>query len=240
MKTEVHAPRLLSLNICLRIEAYGLHRVCAANAFECALPRDCCFGVKTDFIDRLKGLPVAVPFCIRSSKAKALHYFFSQRRAIALHRMAAHWQRCRSRKVNSGRQCVPQSPRRLNRAPLRPTLRCTSPMCQRKRKIRCQEGQGNHSVSLPFVPPVDTGSPPPDGGAYSFSSAEEASAAGAAFFVLFPGLPITLYVMPEPRETESPAPPTARRAAAPPRACGNADRPDSAGGRCACSLRRPS
>ena len=27
--------------------------VCAANAFECALPRDCCFGVKTDFIDRL-------------------------------------------------------------------------------------------------------------------------------------------------------------------------------------------
>ena len=31
--------------------------VCAANAFECALPRDCCFGVKTDFIDRLKCHP---------------------------------------------------------------------------------------------------------------------------------------------------------------------------------------
>ena len=35
-----------------RVPRFGC--VCAANAFECALPRDCCFGVKTDFIDRLR------------------------------------------------------------------------------------------------------------------------------------------------------------------------------------------
>ena len=28
-----------------------------ANIISCALPRDCCFGVKTDFIDRLKCHP---------------------------------------------------------------------------------------------------------------------------------------------------------------------------------------
>ena len=35
----------------------GLYRqtdICFANIISCALPRDCCFGVKTDFIDRLR------------------------------------------------------------------------------------------------------------------------------------------------------------------------------------------
>ena len=33
-----------------------------SKRFECALPRDCCFGAKTDFIDRLRhadGVPFA-------------------------------------------------------------------------------------------------------------------------------------------------------------------------------------
>ena len=61
-----------------------------------------------------------------------------------------------------------------------------SDVSAQKEDSGCQEGQGNRMVSLPLL------SPPPDGGAYSFSSAEEASAACDAFFVLFPGLPITL------------------------------------------------
>ena len=42
--------------------------VCAANAFECALPRDCCFGVKTDFIDRLRCHPKGWHFCFMWNK----------------------------------------------------------------------------------------------------------------------------------------------------------------------------
>ena len=141
-----------------------------------------------------EGTACGSPFSYSQQQRKSPALFFRSDGAIALHRMAAHWQRCRSRKVNSGRQCVPQSPRRPEPRPRVPRFAA---------HLRCVSAKGRFGVSRgarkPFgvlAPFVSAGrhrpSPPPDGGAYSFSSAEEASAAGAAFFVLFPGLPITL------------------------------------------------
>lgn len=140
-----------------------------------------------------KGTACGSPFCIRSRKVKALHQPF----AAAGQSPCTEWPRTdmrgRSRKVNSGRQCVPQSPRRPEPRPRVPRFAA---------HLRCVSAKGRFGVSRgarkPFgvlAPFVSAGrhrpSPPPDGGAYSFSSAEEASAAGAAFFVLFPGLPMT-------------------------------------------------
>jgi len=141
-----------------------------------------------------EGTACGSPFSYSQQQRKSPALFFRSDGAIALHRMAAHWQRCRSRKVNSGRQCVPQSPRRPEPRPRVPRFAA---------HLRCVSAKGRFGVSRgarkPFgvlAPFVSAGrhrpSPPPDGGAYSFSSAEEASAACAAFFVLFPGLPITL------------------------------------------------
>ena len=143
---------------------------------------------------QIKGLPVAVPFHIHSSKAKALHYFFAATGQSPCTEWPRTDMRDRSRKVNSGRQCVPQSPRRPEPSPCVPRFAA---------HLRCVSAKGRFGVSRgarkPFgvlAPFVSAGrhrsSPPPDGGAYSFFSAEEASAAGDAFFVLFPGLPITL------------------------------------------------
>ena len=141
-----------------------------------------------------EGTACGSPFSYSQQQRKSPALFFRSDGAIALHRMAAHWQRCRSRKVNSGRQCVPQSPRRPEPRPRVPRFAA---------HLRCVSAKGRFGVSRgarkPFgvlAPFVSAGrhrpSSPPDGGAYSFSSAEEASAACAAFFVLFPGLPITL------------------------------------------------
>ena len=141
-----------------------------------------------------EGTACGSPFSYSQQQRKSPAPAIRRDGAIALHRMAAHWQRCRSRKVNSGRQCVPQSPRRPEPRPRVPRFAA---------HLRCVSAKGRFGASRgarkPFgvlAPFVSAGrhrpSPPPDGGAYSFSSAEEASAAGAAFFVLFPGLPITL------------------------------------------------
>ena len=141
-----------------------------------------------------EGTACGSPFSYSQQQSKGPALFFRSDGAIALHRMAAHWQRCRSRKVNSGRQCVPQSPRRPEPRPRVPRFAA---------HLRCVSAKGRFGVSRgarkPFgvlAPFVSAGRhrppPPPDGGAYFFSSAEEASAACAAFFVLFPGLPITL------------------------------------------------
>ena len=141
-----------------------------------------------------EGTACGSPFSYSQQQSKSPALFFRSGGAITLHRMAAHWQRCRSRKVNSGRQCVPQSPRRPEPRPCVPRfaahLRCVSA------KGRFGETRGARKPFGVLAPFVSAGrhrpSPPPDGGAYSFSSAEEASAACDAFFVLFPGLPITL------------------------------------------------
>ena len=141
-----------------------------------------------------EGTACGSPFLYSQPKSQSPAPAIRRGGAIALHRTAAHWQRCRSRKVNSGRQCVPQSPRRPEPSPRVPRFAA---------HLRCVSAEGRFGVSRgarkPFgvlAPLVFAGrhrpSPSPDGGAYSFSSAEEASAAGAAFFVLFPGLPITL------------------------------------------------
>ena len=141
-----------------------------------------------------EGTACGSPFLYSQPKSQSPAPAIRRGGAIVLHRMAAHWQRCRSRKVNSGRQCVPQSPRRPEPSPRVPRFAA---------HLRCVSAKGRFGVSRgarkPFgvlAPFVSAGrhrpSPPPDGGAYSFFSAEEASAAGAAFFVLFPGLPITL------------------------------------------------
>ena len=62
------------------------------------------------------------------------------------------------RKVNSGRPCAPKSARRTEPSLRNPRfaahLRCVSA----KEGLGCQEGQGNHLVSLPLL------SPPPGGG----------------------------------------------------------------------------
>ena len=66
--------------------------------------------------------------------------------------------RGKSRKVNSGHNSVPKPARRTEPSPRNPRfaahLRCVSA----KEGSGCQEGQGNHLVSLPLL------SPPPDGG----------------------------------------------------------------------------
>ena len=56
--------------------------VCAANAFECALPRDCCFGVKTDFIDRLRTQTYCL--CPFLSKIRRYFWLFYEKCRIAL------------------------------------------------------------------------------------------------------------------------------------------------------------
>ena len=101
-----------------------------------------------------EGTACGSPFSYSQQQRKSPALFFRSDGAIALHRMAAHWQRCRSRKVNSGRQCVPQSPRRPEPRPRVPRfaahLRCVSA----KEGLGSQEGTGNHTwCPVPFCPP---------------------------------------------------------------------------------------
>ena len=113
-----------------------------------------------------EGTACGSPFSYSQQQRKSPALFFRSDGAIALHRMAAHWQRCRSRKVNSGRQCVPQSPRRPEPRPRVPRFAA---------HLRCVSAKGRFGVSRgarkPFgvlAPFVSAGrhrpSPPPDGG----------------------------------------------------------------------------
>ena len=123
-----------------------------------------------------EGTACGSPFSYSQQQRKSPALFFRSDGAIALHRMAAHWQRCRSRKVNSGRQCVPQSPRRPEPRPRVPRfaahLRCVSA----KEGKGSQEGTSTHLIRArrgkedsglrpkPYLVSCPLLSPPPDGG----------------------------------------------------------------------------
>ena len=141
-----------------------------------------------------EGTACGSPFSYSQQQSKSPALFFAVAGQSPCTELSRTDMRGSSRKINSGRQCVPQSPRRPEPRPRVPRFAA---------HLRCVSAKGRFGVSRgarkPFgvlAPFVSAGrhrpSPPPDGGAYSFSSAEEASAACAAFFVLFPGLPITL------------------------------------------------
>ena len=147
---------------------------------------------------RNKGTATGSPFSYSQPQSQSSAPAIRRDGAIALHRMAAH---CYARQLTQSKFRAAMRPISWTTPGTelpRPPFRCTSPMCQRKRKMRgSQEGDKKPYwclIPLLFSPGtrLPRPSPPPDGGAYSFSSAEEASAACDAFFVLFPGLPITL------------------------------------------------
>ena len=96
---------------------------------------------------QIKGLPVAVPFHIHSSNAKALHYF-SQRRG---NRPAPNGRALAALQITQDKFRAAMRPTitpTSGTEPPRPTFRCTSSMCQRKRKIRGVK-RGKETIRCP-------------------------------------------------------------------------------------------
>ena len=90
---------------------------------------------------RNKGTATGSPFSYSQPQSKSSAPAIRRDGAIALHRTAAH---CYARQITQGkfraamRPTITPTP---GTEPPRPPFRCTSPMCQRKRKIRgSQEG----------------------------------------------------------------------------------------------------